>query len=87
MAFEKEISSVCDLEVATLLGGYKYAVYSGKVVVVEGHCGIKDFSTTCIKIALKKGLICVNGEELSLCQLQKGFAIVKGKILGVSWHE
>ncbi|MBO5772691.1 MAG: YabP/YqfC family sporulation protein [Clostridia bacterium] len=87
MAFEKDVSSVCNLELATLLGGYKCSVFSGKAVVVEGLCGIIDFSTTCIKIALKKGQLWVCGNDLSLCQLQKGLAIIKGAVSGVSFYE
>ncbi len=83
VSFENDISEICSLELPVLCGGYKYSVFSGQAVVVEGHSGIKSYSQNCMIFKIKKCALHVNGCDLSLKKLSRGFAVVVGKISSV----
>ena len=82
-SFSQCIADICGLELATLVNDYKYAVYGGHTVVVEGHKGIGEYSTETVSFAVKKGILRVVGSNLHIKCLEKNFAVVVGKITSV----
>lgn len=41
--FDSEVAKILDLELAALVNSFKYSVYGGHTVVVEGHRGLVSF--------------------------------------------
>ena len=77
------VADICGLELATLLGSYKYSVFGGHTVVVEGVKGIADYNGDCISFSLGKGQLKIVGSNLRIKCLEKQFAVIGGKIAGV----
>ena len=77
------VADICGLELATLLGSYKYSVFGGHTVVVEGHKGISDYNSDGISFALGKAHLKIVGSNLRIQRLEKQFAVVVGKIISV----
>ena len=77
------VADICGLELATLIGSYKYSVFGGHTVVVEGHKGIADYTNECISFALPKASLKIDGLNLRIKCLEKQFAVVVGKIVSV----
>lgn len=82
-SFTENISNICGVELATLTGGYKYSVFSGNAVVVEGHKGIIGYSSDQVVFAVNKSALEIVGTNLQIRCLEKHFAVVVGKILRV----
>lgn len=85
--FDVEIGALSNLELSSLCGGYKYSVYSGKTVVIEGHCGIFSFYKEQIVFKIKKAFLCVKGSALVIHSLTRNFAVVCGIIDSVEVKE
>ena len=77
------VADICGLELATLIGSYKYSVFGGHTVVVEGHKGIADYNSDCIIFSLGKPLLKIVGSNLRIKCLEKQFAVIVGKIVSV----
>ena len=77
------VADICGLELATLIGSYKYSVFGGHTVVVEGHKGIADYNSDCIILSLGKSQLKIVGSNLRIKSLEKQFAVIMGKIAGV----
>ena len=77
------VADICGLELATLIGSYKYSVFGGHTVVLEGHKGIADYTSDCISFSLGKALLKIVGSNLHIKCLEKQFAVIVGKILSV----
>ena len=77
------VADICGLELATLIGSYKYSVFGGHTVVLEGHKGIADYNSDCISFSLGKSQLKIVGSNLRIKCLEKQFAVVSGKIVGV----
>ena len=45
-AFNQYLQDLCGLELTTLAKGYKYTVFGGSTVVIEGHKGLCAFLPT-----------------------------------------
>ena len=83
--FDSEVAKILDLESAASVNSFKYSVYGGHTVVVEGHRGLVSFSSEKIIFRLgKTERLEIIGEEISIKQLTKNFTVVTGKIKGVS---
>lgn len=82
--FTQTVCEICGLETATLAKGYKYAVYNGAAVTVEGHKGIVVYDVKCVCFALRKGRLSIKGEGLSVKALERDFAVVTGAIQSVA---
>ncbi len=82
-SFLQCVANVCGLEIATLVKDYKYSVFGGGTVVVEGHKGIADYSSERVDFALRNALLRVNGTNLRIKCLDSGFAVVVGKVTSV----
>lgn len=77
------VADICGLELATLLGSYKYSVFGGHTVVVEGHKGIADYTGECISFSLPKALLKIAGSNLRIKCLEKQLAVIVGVIASV----
>ena len=82
-SFNQCIADICGLELATLLNDYKYSVFGGHTVVVEGHKGIVDYTTEQVTFAVSKSALRICGNNLHIKCLEKHFAVVVGKVLSV----
>lgn len=82
--FDSEVAKILDLELAALVNSFKYSVYGGHTVVVEGHRGLVSFSSEKLFQVGKTERLEIIGEEISIKQLTKNFTVVTGKIKGVS---
>lgn len=83
-SFVDVVCETCGLEVATLAHGYKYSVYDGRAVVVEGHKGIVSYTETSVVFALRKNKLTIKGGRLSIKCLERNFAVVVGDIVSVA---
>ena len=82
-SFSQCVADICGLELATLISGYKYSVFGGSTVVVEGHKGIVIYSTTQVSFAVGKSTLQISGDNLNIKCLEKHFAVVVGKVRSV----
>lgn len=53
---------------------------SGRLLYVEGHRGLVTLSKELVSFKIKKGVITVEGEELSLLELTENTIKIDGKI-------
>lgn len=79
-SFEKELFNTEDYDLLSLVGGFKFSVFSGKFVVLEGHTGIKKYEKTEIIFKIKNRYIKIFGDGLFIKQMTKSFAVVSGDI-------
>lgn len=88
-SFNESISEICGVELTTLISSYKYSVFGGNTVVVEGHKGIIGYSDEAVSFAVAKTALTIEGAELKIRCLEKRFAVVTGKIrqVGVKPNE
>lgn len=83
-SFVDSVCQTCGLEIASLARGYKYSVYNGKAVAVEGHCGIVCYQSNCVSFALRKNKLTIKGGGLSIKCLERNFAVVVGDVVSVA---
>ena len=79
-SFVNEHANICNLEVATLVNSYKYCVYGGTTVVVEGQKGIVKYCQDNVVFAVSGGKLSICGAGLTLGCFGNKVAVVKGKI-------
>ena len=79
-SFNESISEICGLELATLIGSYKYSVFGNSTVVIEGHKGIVGYSDEVVSFAVSKTVLNIEGANLRIRCLEKRFAVVTGNI-------
>lgn len=82
-SFYQDIADSLGCECAALMASYKYSVYAGVALAIEGHNGLLEYTAEMIKFKLAKGGICVHGENLKIKQMTKDYALLHGKITGV----
>lgn len=49
-------------------------------LLVENHRGIIEYTSSCIRINLSQGCLCVRGEKLTLGHLQKEQILIEGSV-------
>jgi len=79
LTINQSIGNILGEEMLSLLN-YKYTVYADFALEVEGHRGIKVFSSTYITFAVGKSTLVVEGENLTIKQLTKNYALITGTI-------
>ncbi|MBR2974932.1 MAG: YabP/YqfC family sporulation protein [Clostridia bacterium] len=79
-SFVHEHANICNLEVSTLLNSYKYCVYGGKTVVVEGQQGLVKYCPQSVVFAVSDGRLAVVGSSLVLGCFGNKVAVVTGQI-------
>lgn len=82
-SFNEHIAQICGLELSALVNGYKYSVFSGNTVVVEGHRGICAYSDVEATFFLGDKLLKIVGQNLNIKCLGKSFAVITGQIASV----
>lgn len=82
-SFSQCVADICGLELATLIGNYKYSVFGGNTVVLEGHKGIVEYSCERISFAVGKSTLSICGKDLHIKCLEKRFAVVVGTVHNV----
>lgn len=82
-SFLQCVADICGEELTTLINNYKYSVYGGNTLVVEGHKGISEYGSKCVSFALPKSVLTVTGDDLRIKYLEKNFAVVVGSIRSV----
>lgn len=82
-SFEQEIENILSCELSSS-SSYKYIVYGGKAVVIEGHKGIVKFCSDRMEFRVSEGRLCVLGVGLTLRQMAGGVAILIGRVNSVS---
>ena len=83
MSFFNDIILKLGLNIDDSIGGHKITIVDSKGVLVEGHKGLLDYGKNKISIKLKKGNIIINGENLSVIELNEEELFVKGNIFNV----
>lgn len=86
-SFNDNIAQICGLELSTLVNSYKYSVFGGTAVVVEGHKGISTYTETEVTFSLGNKLLKVKGSNLRIKCLSKNFAVISGQIDGTEVAE
>ena len=81
-SFTSCINKICGEELCSLVT-YKYSVFGGNTIVLEGHKGILDYSTCKVSFKVGKGSLIVVGSNLQIKCLDNRFAVVIGKICSV----
>ena len=78
-SFTQVIDKICGQEISSL-ASYKYSVFGGKTVVLEGHKGICHYSLDKIAFTLGKQTLTIVGKNLQLKCMDKHFAVVVGEV-------
>ena len=52
-------------------------------VLIENHRGVAEYGTKVIRVLVKYGQVCVQGEELELIRMSRCQLIITGKVDGV----
>lgn len=81
-SFSRCIDQICGHEI-TSLATYKYSVFGGNTVVLEGHKGICHYAIDKIVFQVGKQQLSIVGEGLQIRCLDKHFAVIVGKIRAV----
>lgn len=66
-----------------LLGNYNIVNISGRILYVEGHCGLNVLSRENITFKVKHGRIVVEGKNLILDELSENTLKIVGEIIKV----
>ena len=82
-SFINEHANICNLEVATLINSYKYSVYGGNTVVIEGQKGLLKYCSDVVIFAVANAKLTVSGNNLMLGCFGNKVAVVTGQISGV----
>lgn len=81
-SFSRCIDQICGHEI-TSLATYKYSVYGGNTVVLEGHKGICHYGLDKIVFQVGKQRLFIVGKNLQIRCLDRHFAVVVGEICAV----
>lgn len=60
-------------------------VWGDSEVCAENHSGIADVKSECVKFYVKKRIAAVNGEDLTINELDGNILRIKGKILSIEY--
>ncbi len=67
------------------IGGVKIELFSNKEAAVDGCKGVIDYYDYTVKLKTNGGAVVFNGQELTLLELGKSSAIIKGNIKSVEF--
>lgn len=54
---------------------------SGKILYIEGHCGVVTINSNLVIIKIKKGRVVIDGENFVLKELSENTLLLQGKII------
>ncbi len=78
--FFNEIKDKGQLNNPEFLNSYNIVNMSGKLLYVEGHCGVTVISKDLIAFKIKKGRVVVEGNEFIVKELTENTLLVQGEI-------
>lgn len=84
MAFYQLTAKKIKTSISNALDSFTLTIYFGQGAHVEGHNGLMSYSPQEIVFKKKKGLVKLVGEKLSLTEISKTDAYVKGRIITVA---
>lgn len=82
-----ESASNLGLVVSEVLSGYRFTVYSGHGVHVEGHRGVLFFDDERVVLKQKKSTLKIEGEGLKIRELSDRDVYVSGKVFSLTLGE
>ena len=53
-------------------------------VLIENHCGVREYSSEKISVNVNYGIISISGEKLTLAQMTQEQLVICGRILDIS---
>ena len=59
---------------------YKYYVVSNKIIGVFGYKKIVNYSTNSINLSVKNNVLCIDGVDLKIRELDKSGIVIVGRI-------
>ncbi len=66
-------------------GYFKLSLWEDDLIQIENHSGIIDLKDECIKIRIRDRIMAINGEKLSIKELDGCILKIKGKIFGIEY--
>lgn len=81
--FINEFAKFIDLPFEEVLSDYKYLNVGGKLVCVQNYTKIISYSTEKIVLKVKRSILNIEGENLTIKELEKNNLIVSGKISNI----
>mgnify|MGYP000634531143 CR=1 FL=1 len=78
--FFNEIKDKGQLNNPEFLNSYNIVNMSGKLLYVEGHCGVTVISKDLIAFKIKKGRVVVEGNDFIVKELTENTLLVQGEI-------
>ncbi len=78
-----EIDSMLAKEYGITFNDYRLVNISGKVLYIEGHTGINILGQNEMSFKLKKKVLTIKGDNLTVKYFDKSTAIVLGRIVQV----
>lgn len=78
--FFNEIKDKGQLNNPEFLNSYNIVNMSGKLLYVEGHCGVTVISKDLIVFKIKKGRVVVEGNDFIVKELTENTLLVQGEI-------
>lgn len=70
---------------AECAGALCVTLWDDKAVSVENHSGVADVRSECVKFYSKKRVAAINGENLTVEELDGNLLRIKGKILSIEY--
>lgn len=83
MGFFKETATMLGYDEARLSLGYSYTNFNGEAVALEGVTALLRIDSEETAFKLKRGVLYVRGQSLTVSELRKGSALVRGLIESV----
>ena len=62
-------------------------LYGGKRILIENHCGVREYSDNLVCVNVKCGQVCVGGCNLKIALMSKERLVICGKIESVHIKE
>ena len=66
-------------------GCFRLSLWEDDYIQIENHSGIVDLKSECVKIRIRNRILAINGENLSIKELDGCNLKIKGKIFGIEY--
>jgi len=71
---------------AEALGEAKLSLAGGRLLLIENHSGLREYSSDRITVGCKRGRVVVSGTGLSLDGMNARELVLRGRIHTVEWE-
>ncbi len=82
----QKLSQAADLPGEDIPGQSIVELAGNSRVLIEHHCGVREYSREVIGIKVKHGVVCVSGSDLELTHMTKEQLIIRGRIEAITVH-